>query len=231
MRDQSAFTLYSAEGSRKYLTGEERAVIFDIARMIGGDVGLFCWVLLETGCRLSEALALRIRNIDVRHQTIIFESLKKRSSGVFRAVPVSEDLLAALECQFGCSAASGLTDNYQRLWNWSRTTAWRRVRKLVEAAGVRGAQACPKGFRHGFGVAAVSAGIPLNLVQRWLGHEDLKTTAIYTNASGPEERDIASRIWMMHPHPTQPDREVHLPATCPPAAWSRDAMMMPPRLA
>jgi integrase/recombinase XerD len=43
---------------------------------------------------------------------------------------------------------------------------------------------CPKGLRHGFGVQAVSAGIPLNLVQRWLGHSQLSTTAIYANAVG-----------------------------------------------
>src|SRR4051794_10414664 len=55
--------------------------------------------------------------------------------------------------------------------------------------------ASPKGLRRGFGVAAVSAGIPLNLVQKWLGHAQLTTTAIYANAVGAEGKDIASRIW------------------------------------
>jgi site-specific recombinase XerD len=44
-------------------------------------------------------------------------------------------------------------------------------------------------------VAAIQAGIPLNLLQRWLGHAQLTTTAIYANAVGPEERNIASRMW------------------------------------
>ena len=51
------------------------------------------------------------------------------------------------------------------------------------------------GLRHGFGVAAVSAGIPLNLVQKWLGHAQLTTTAIYANAVGEEEQSIAARMW------------------------------------
>lgn len=55
--------------------------------------------------------------------------------------------------------------------------------------------ATPKGLRHGFGVAAVQSGVPLNLVQRWLGHAKLETTAIYTNAIGDEERAIAARLW------------------------------------
>jgi integrase/recombinase XerD len=57
------------------------------------------------------------------------------------------------------------------------------------------ASVTPKGLRHAFGVAAVSSGIPLNLVQRWLGHAALSATAIYADAVGAEEINIASRIW------------------------------------
>jgi transposase len=46
-----------------------------------------------------------------------------------------------------------------------------------------------------WGVAAVTAGIPLNLVQKWLGHAQLSTTAVYANAVGAEEKDIARRMW------------------------------------
>jgi integrase/recombinase XerD len=53
----------------------------------------------------------------------------------------------------------------------------------------------PRGCGHSFGVAAVTAGIPLNLVQKWLGHAQLSTTAVYANAVGTEEKDIAQRMW------------------------------------
>jgi integrase/recombinase XerD len=66
---------------------------------------------------------------------------------------------------------------------------------FFRAADLDGPHASPKGLRHGFGVAAVSAGIPLNLVQKWLGHAQLTTTAIYANAVGAEEQDIARRMW------------------------------------
>jgi site-specific recombinase XerD len=82
-----------------------------------------------------------------------------------------------------------------RLWAWSAVTAWRKVKAVMDAAGITGSHATPKGLRHGFGVAAVQASIPLNLVQRWLGHAQLSTTAIYAEAMGKEERDIASRMW------------------------------------
>jgi site-specific recombinase XerD len=50
-------------------------------------------------------------------------------------------------------------------------------------------------LRHGFGIHAVQSGVPLNLVQRWLGHARMETTAIYLDAMGSEEREIASRMW------------------------------------
>jgi integrase len=81
------------------------------------------------------------------------------------------------------------------LWDFGRTTAWKHVIAVMKAAGVKGPQATPKGLRHGFGIAAIQAGIPLNLLQRWLGHAQLTTTAIYANAVGPEERNIAARMW------------------------------------
>jgi integrase/recombinase XerD len=74
-------------------------------------------------------------------------------------------------------------------------TGWRAVHAVMEAAGLDGPQASQKGLRHGFGVTAVSTGIPLNLVQKWLGHAQLTTTAVYAGAVGAEEKDIAGRMW------------------------------------
>ena len=65
----------------------------------------------------------------------------------------------------------------------------------MRSAGIAGAQASPKGLRHGFGVASVQADVRLSLVQRWLGQADLATTAIYVDAVGIEERALAARMW------------------------------------
>ena len=62
-------------------------------------------------------------------------------------------------------------------------------------AGISGTPAMPKGLRHGFGVNAFETSVPLHLVQRWLGHASLKTTAIYGDVMGPEERAFAERMW------------------------------------
>ena len=46
------------------------------------------------------------------------------------------------------------------------------------------------------GVAGVAeASVPLNMMQKWLGHARIETTAICANAIGREERAIAARMW------------------------------------
>jgi site-specific recombinase XerD len=63
------------------------------------------------------------------------------------------------------------------------------------AAGIADEQCKPKALRHGFAVEAVLNGVPLNLLQKWLGHARIETTAIYAAVLGKEERALASKTW------------------------------------
>jgi integrase/recombinase XerD len=183
--------LYDTQGHRLYLTGSERDAFRRAAEKIPREVLTYCHTLLYTGCRPSEAMALTANRVDFQAQAITFESRKKRRSGIYRAVPVPATLLDALDL------VHGIRDRKTRahLWTWSLKTAYTRVIEVMEAAGIAGPQASPKGLRHGFGVACIEKGIPLNLMQRWLGHAHLATTAIYADAIGEEERGIAARLW------------------------------------
>lgn len=83
-----------------------------------------------------------------------------------------------------------------QVWPYSRGHAWQMIKSVMRDAGITGGlQSTPKGLRHGFGVHAIRSGIPITLVQRWLGHASLATTAIYTQVLGQDEREIASRMW------------------------------------
>lgn len=195
-------SLYETNGHRKYLTAEERERFLKAAERFPREVRTFCGTLAYTGCRISKALALTMDRVDLAGGALVFESLKKRKSGVYRAVPVPPALLDAIDLVPGIREAQENKGGKkgdgkgEHLWTWSRATASRRVHEVMQAAGVTDpANASPKGLRHAFGVAAVGKGIPLNLVQRWLGHAQVTTTAIYADAIGEEERSIASRMW------------------------------------
>lgn len=190
--------LFDAQGQRLYLTESERKAFLEVAADADRDVRTFCMVLAYSGCRISEALALIPKRIDFEQKSIRFETLKKRKSGVFRDVPVPDNLLDTLDMVHGLREMSKGKPKRrnERLWDWSRMTAWRRVLEVMDKAGVPdGPHRCPKGLRHGFGVLAISKGIPLNMVSKWMGHASLEVTAIYANALGEEQRAIAARMW------------------------------------
>jgi site-specific recombinase XerD len=65
----------------------------------------------------------------------------------------------------------------------------------MEAAGIQQSLTSPKAARHGFGVNAIQTGVALNIVQRWMGHARIETTAIYADVVGEEERALARRTW------------------------------------
>jgi integrase len=182
--------LFDASGQRKYLTPAQRQEFLRVARCAPTEVYTFCFTLGLTGCRISEALALTGTRIDIGAGLVFFESLKKRRRGIFRAIPLPPEFLDALACVHNLPALGN-----HRLWGWSRTTAWRRVKEVMAAADIQGACASPKGVRHAFGIKAVTSDVPLNMIQKWLGHSRLATTAIYTDAIGTEEIQIAQRMW------------------------------------
>lgn len=193
---RNTFHLFDAQGRRKYLTGDERARFLAAAENRDRETRTFCLVLAWTGCRISEALALTADRIDLAEGVVVLESLKKRRSGHHRAVPVPPAVLDALDLVHDIRARQrGPQPSRARLWTWSRPTAWRRVSGVMRAAGLDGPQATARGLRHSFGVRALQAGVPLNMLQKWLGHAQLSTTAIYADALGAEEKDLASRMW------------------------------------
>ena len=182
--------LYDRGGRRKYLTPAERRQFLRAAESAPREVRTFCETLAHTGCRISEALALTAARVDIGAGVLVFESLKKRRKGIYRAVPVPPSFLDRLRAVHDLGTLGDAP-----LWDWSRTTGWRRVREVMRAAAIGGLCATPKGVRHGFGIKAVNSEVPLNMTQKWLGHSRLATTAIYTNAIGPEEQKIAERMW------------------------------------
>ncbi|QJU56998.1 site-specific integrase [Sphingomonas sp. AP4-R1] len=189
------FSVFDTQGRRKYLNRTEVRRFLEQASRCDDPTYSFCWLMTETGCRISEALALTRGNIDLGSRLVVIECLKKRRKGVFRTVPLSSELAAFLKQIYDLQGTSAKHEAAERLWPWTRLTGYRKIRKVMAFAGLSGLHATPKGLRHGYGVAAISAGIPLNLVQSWLGHADIATTAIYAAVTGPEERAIASRLW------------------------------------
>ncbi|ABS61953.1 integrase family protein [Parvibaculum lavamentivorans DS-1] len=188
--------IYDQKGRRKYLTLAEREAFVAAAAGLDPSARTFCLVLTYTGARISEILALTPERVDVDAGVVIIESLKKRRGGVFRSIPVPRALLRDLnEIHELSRARPRTTRGENRVWRIGRTTAWSWVKQAMESAGIVGSHAMPKALRHAFGIEATQRNVPLSVVQKWLGHSRLSTTAIYVDAVGDEEREFASRLW------------------------------------
>ena len=77
--------MFDRRGNRKYLTGvERRKLLATIQREPDELRRTFGLTLFYTGCRISEALSLRVERIELTQKALVFETLKRRRRGHFR---------------------------------------------------------------------------------------------------------------------------------------------------
>ena len=186
--------LFNASGQRLFLDAKERLALMQAAQQTQDEMaGSFCLLLLQTGCRISEAINLTRGSVNLKSQAVTFHTLKRQTLEL-RTVPLSPGLITTLVNVHKLTGCPN-QNNSTMLWPYSRTTAWRRIKGFMEAAGIEGAQASPKGLRHGFGIACVEQQIPVTMTQKWLGHASAATTAHYWEITGSNERTLAHRLW------------------------------------
>ena len=70
--------LFDTAGNRLYLTAEERRDFLAAAKAQEPKIRAFCETLHWTGCRISEALEITPKRVDLSAGQIILRSLKKR---------------------------------------------------------------------------------------------------------------------------------------------------------
>jgi len=183
--------LHGRNGQRKYLNLTERDAFLRATQILPPKRQIFCYVLACTGCRISEALTLGPNNLDAAEGVIIIESLKQRRSGVYRVIPAPRELIELLL----------ICEENGAFFDFSRTTAWRFIKKVMREAGIAGgSNSMPKALRHSFGITHAQSKTPPHLMKRWFGHAKIETTHIYLDAVGDEEREFAGAIWPSFSH-------------------------------
>lgn len=187
MKGISEYSLIDFYGQRKYLNVQERKRFHACLSGLSHERRLFCLLLLWSGVRISEALNLKKEHIDLSEKVVTIKSLKKRGKVSFRQIPLPTELLNELTIL--------LYEANETIWTFSRSTAGRFVKQVMDDAKIKGSKACARGLRHSFAVNAIAHNVPLTLIQKWMGHASISTTAIYLNVLGVEERNFAKRMW------------------------------------
>lgn len=159
-------------------------------------------LLRHTGLRVGELCALRLGDLDVgeRHGTVTVRSGK---GGKYRQVPVNADARRAV-AQY-LAVRPKVTDDHLFLSQKGGGLGTKAVETLVaryaRQAGLM--EVTPHTLRHSFGKQALDAGADLVTVSTLLGHENITTTAIYTQ---PSARDLVRAVERLQWDADEPQR-------------------------
>jgi integrase/recombinase XerD len=166
------------------LTRPELEQLLAHAYRVSGERGLLVKALVLTGCRVSEFVALDVPDFSHHDATI---TVRHGKGDKARIVPVLPGLADELAVYLGHRAAGPLFIN----GHWTRfgqRSIQQHVKKLAAGAGIE-KRVYPHLMRHTVAQLLLEGGMPLEQVQRFLGHSSITTTQIYAESSTAMIRD------------------------------------------
>lgn len=142
--------------------------------------------MLYTGARLSEALYLDWRDVNLKHRAVTFWDTK---NGESRTVPLHERVFLTLANLVHRDGAVFRTQHGQpyarrRMGGGQVATAWRGACRRAGLEGIT-----PHTLRHTFASWLVMAGTPLRTVADLLGHKSLSMVMRYAHLSDDHRRE------------------------------------------
>ena len=152
-------------------------------------------VVWRAGLRIQEALALAEHDLDRRRGSLLVrngEGGKRREVGMdeWGWEHIRPWLTERAELPVGPLFC--IIDGPTRGRPWSGAAVRSELRRLAARAGVR-RRFAPHQLRHAHALELAREGVPLNIIQRQLGHANLGTTSIYLQGIDPEEIIAAVR--------------------------------------
>jgi site-specific recombinase XerD len=152
-------------------------------------------VLWRGGLRIHEALALAEHDLDPTRGSLLVrdgKGGKRREVGMDKWgwEHIRPWLTERTELPVGRLFC--IIDGPTRGRPWASAGVRRELRQLATQAGVR-RRFAPHQLRHAHALELAREGVPLNIIQRQLGHANLGTTSIYLQGIDPEEIIAAVR--------------------------------------
>jgi site-specific recombinase XerD len=146
----------------------------------------------DTGCRSAEVATSLLEDLDLgRRELFVRRARTKSRKG--RPVYFGERAGKALEAWLALRPAdSGFDEiflsHYQgKVQPLTRYGLYQSLQKWAEKAGIA-AHLKFHALRHSFAIYGLRRGLPINHIQKQLGHANLKTTAIYLEVEDEERR-------------------------------------------
>lgn len=130
---------------------------------------------MDSGCRLSEACGLRWQDVDSVHARFHYTK-----GGRSRAVPLTKRLREMLTARKD-RLPHGPTDPVFPFWDKHKAgRRWKEIREKPEVH-LADKEAVLHACRHTCASRLVQAGVPIQVVQQWLGHATIQMTLRYAH--------------------------------------------------
>jgi integrase/recombinase XerD len=156
---------------------------------------LLTLLLLDTGCRISEALALRVSDVDLDNLLVKLDGKGRKQ----RVVPFSMELRAHLFKSIKDSRPGDLLLGTSKGTAMLKCNALRYVKGLCRGLGFEPPARTLHSFRHTFAVNYLRRGGSTFHLQRSLGHSTLEMTRRYANLNTEDLQAVHPRISLLNP--------------------------------
>ncbi|MDO8301713.1 MAG: tyrosine-type recombinase/integrase [Sedimentisphaerales bacterium] len=161
-----------------------------IASIINPKHRLLIALSYGAGLRVSEAVALRVRDLDLDQLTIhLKESKGKRD----RLTIIPQTLVPDFRLVVSASGPDDLLFVSERGGVLSERSAQKMFGAAAKKAGIT-KQATFHSLRHSFATHLLENGVDVRYVQELLGHQNIRTTQIYTHVTNPSIKNIKSPL-------------------------------------
>lgn len=160
-------------------------------------------LLYSAGLRISEALGLRIGNLDFENEWLTPTGKGNKQRLVPLGKKAKENLLKWLEERPSWKPQSDHVILNRHGKKMSRMGAWKIVNACTAGLGKK---ISPHTFRHSFATHCLAGGMDLRVLQELLGHADLTTTEIYTHVGNDFAREEHRQF---HPREMALKKEYH----------------------
>ena len=160
------------------LSRDEEQKLIGCAYRETGNNGLLLKTLLLTGARVSEFISLKVKDIFYDELMIL---IQKGKGGKSRYVPILPELSQELKTHLG-SRQTGYVFESNRHTKFTARRIQQIVKETAERAGIT-KKVHPHLLRHTVATFLLEKGMPLEQIQKFLGHSKIETTQIYAESS------------------------------------------------
>lgn len=151
-------------------------------------------LLYATGIRVSELLALKISDINLKVGFIMCSTAGKE-----RVIPFGSKARSALIKYLEAARNSLIAEEAEQILfvncagqPMSRQGFWKIVKQYAKKAGI-GSEITPRMLRHSFAAHLLENGADLRSVQEMMGHADISATQVYQSMNRNHIREVYTR--------------------------------------